>query len=184
MTAAWYAIHVKPHKERYVYERLATPEGLPPFLKVDPADLRLEAFFPSVRVKPKNPRAAKIRPYFPGYLFVHADLEVLGDSAFNWIPGAHGLVRFGDTPAVVPDLLIRELKQRVAEINAAGGIVIEGLKQGDRVRITGGPFVGYEAIFDAQLPGKERVQVLLSFLSRHPQRLQLEAHDLEKVKKT
>lgn len=184
MTAAWYALHVKPHKERFVYERLSSPETIAPFLKVDPALLRIEPFFPSVRVKPKNPRAAKIRPYFPGYLFIHADLALLGDAAFNWIPGAHGLVRFGDTPAVVPDALIRELRQRVALINEHGGLMAEGIHPGDRVRITSGPFAGYEAIFDMQLPGKERVQVLLSFLSRHPQRVQLEATDLVKVKKT
>ena len=39
---------------------------------------------------------------------------------------------------------------------------------GDLVQINSGPFNGYEAIFDARLPGTERVRVLLQFLSdRH-----------------
>ncbi len=86
-------------------------------------------------------------------------------------------------PAIVPDVLIRELRQRLAEIEAAGELVFDALKPGDHVLITSGPLAGYEAIFDMRLPGKERVQVLLTFLSRHPQRVQLEVSDVEKIKK-
>lgn len=183
MAAHWYTLHVKPHKERFVHERLLSPEGIP-YLGELAGERPIEAFFPAVRVKPKNPRAAKIRPYFPGYLFVHADLEALGDNAFSWIPGAHGLVRFGDVPAIVPETLIRELKQRMVQIEEAGGLAVATLKPGDRVRVVSGPFAGYEAIFDAQLPGRERVQVLLAFLSKHPQRVEMDLEDVEKVKKS
>ncbi len=182
MVAFWYTLHVKPHKERFVYELLRSPERLQAFVTSDDSAL-VDIFFPAVRVKPKNPRAATIRPYFPGYLFVCADLEVLGDNAFSWIPGAHGLVRFGEIPVMVPEPLIRELKQRVVQIEEAGGLIFDALKPGDPVRIMTGPFTGYDAIFDSRIPGKERVQVLLAFLSRHPQRVQLDVTDLEKVKK-
>ena len=183
MTAHWYALHVKPHNERYVHHRLSSPENLASLFRVEAASVSIESFFPAVRVKPANPRASKIRPYFPGYLFVHADLEILGGSAFNWIPGVHGLVRYGDEPAVVPDSLIHDLKDRMAQLDAAGVLRVDKFKPGETVRITGGPFTGYEAIFDARLPGKDRVQVLLAFLSSHPQRVQLAADDLENVKK-
>ena len=39
------------------------------------------------------------------------------------------------------------------------------LKAGDTVRIHGGPFEGYEAIFDTRLDGQERVRVLLQFIN-------------------
>jgi len=181
MAAHWYALHVKPHKERFVHERLLSPEGLP-WPGESAAERSIELFYPAVRVKPKNPRAAKIRPYFPGYLFVRADLELLGENAFSWIPGVHGLIRFGDVPAVVPENLIHELRQRMAKIDEAGGLVLSTLEPGDRVRIMSGPFAGYEAIFDMQLPGQERIQVLLAFLSTHPQRLQLDGEDVEKIR--
>ncbi|MBP9501061.1 MAG: hypothetical protein KBF17_02765 [Candidatus Promineofilum sp.] len=183
MAAHWYTLHVKPHKERFIHERLRSPEGLP-YLGESGLGRPIDVFFPAVRVKPKNPRAAKTRPYFPGYLFVHADLEVLGENAFSWIPGAHGLVNFGGTPAIVPDALIHELRQRIVQIEEAGGWVESNLAPGDAVRIISGPFAGYGAIFDAQLPGHERVQVLLAFLSQHPQRIQLDLEDVEKIKKS
>ncbi len=167
MANHWYALRVKPHKERAVYQLLqAQAETI---------------FFPTVRVQPVNPRAAKIRPYFPGYLFVQVDLDVAGQHAFSWLPGTRGLVAFGDLPAVVPDNLIAELRQRLNQIEADGGLVNGRYQPGDRVRIIGGPFAGYEAIFDAHLPGADRVQVLLAFLSRHPQPVKLQTGHIVKA---
>lgn len=166
MAAHWYALRVKPHKERIVYQLLQAE--------------KVPTYFPSVKVKPVNPRSAKIRPYFPGYMFVQADLQELGENAFRWTPGVHGLVRYGDTPAVVPDGLIIELKQRLEAIAASGGLVMSQIKPGDRVRIHSGPFAGYDAIFDAYLPGQERVRVLLAFLSRQPKPVYLDADVIDR----
>lgn len=167
MTKRWYALRVKPRKERTVNVRLESHE--------------VDVFFPTVRVKPKNPRAAKRKPYFPGYLFVRTDLEDVSINTFNWMPGTIGLVAFGGIPAVVPDNLINELQQRLQEIEVQGGLQAEKFKPGQPVRIVSGPFQGYDAIFDMSLPGSERVQVLLAFLSEHPQPLKLDVDDIEKL---
>jgi transcriptional antiterminator RfaH len=151
MAVQWYAIRSKPRKEEVVWRQLRT-QGF-------------ESFYPRLRVNPVNPRSKKVRPYFPGYLFVLADLDEVGISIFQWMPHAMGLVSFGGEPAGVPDNLIYAVKKRVEEIALAGGEVFDGLHQGDTVRIVEGPFRGYEAIFDARLPGAERVRVLLELLS-------------------
>jgi transcriptional antiterminator RfaH len=117
-----------------------------------------------LRVQPVNPRARKIRPYFPGYLFVNVDLEKSNLSTLRWMPGTSRLVAFDGIPATVPEGLIRAIQKRVEEVNAAGGELFDGLKAGDVVYIQDGPFAGYEAIFDARLPGSERVRVLLKLL--------------------
>jgi transcription elongation factor/antiterminator RfaH len=152
MSQAWYVLQSKPHKENQLSAYMES-QGF-------------EVFYPTIRVQPVNPRSSKIRPYFPGYLFVHADLEAVGISALQWVPGAVGLVQFVDHVAPVPDYIIHELKRRVADIEAAGGRQLEGLKQGDPVRITHGPWAGCEAIFDLRLSGSARVQVLLEMLGR------------------
>ncbi|MDX1413438.1 MAG: transcription termination/antitermination NusG family protein [Candidatus Promineifilaceae bacterium] len=165
----WYALRVKPHKERTVFERLQSEE--------------IEVYFPQVKVKPKNPRAAKKKPYFPGYMFVHVNLEEVGFNTFNWMPGTLGLVSFDGIPASVPAKLILELQQRLAEIDAAGGLEIAGLEHGDHVRIIEGPFAGYEAIFDMRLSGSDRVQVLLAFMSKHLQPVKIDVTDIKKIEK-
>ncbi|UCC51518.1 MAG: hypothetical protein JSV68_20790 [Anaerolineaceae bacterium] len=165
----WYALRVKPHKENAVTQHLESWD--------------VEVYCPLLRVKPKNPRAAKKKPYFPGYLFVHIDLEGIGANTINWMPGTLGLVSFGGTPAVVPNNLITEIQQRLLQIEAEGGLVMVDLEPGDPVRIVEGPFAGYEAIFNMRLPGKDRVQVLLSFLSQYPQPVELDVVDIKKIKK-
>ena len=159
MPPLWYAMRSKPCKEDFLWEQLCARE--------------IECFFPRVRVQAVDSRSRKVRPYFPGYLFIHADLEQVGLSALQWMPGAAGLVAFGGQPAWVPENLIHAIRRRVGEIEAAGGETLAGLKYGDPVVIREGPFAGYQAIFDARLSGDDRVRVLLSLLSRQQLPLEL-----------
>jgi transcriptional antiterminator RfaH len=168
MSDEWYALHVKPHKERIVNRQLLA-DGV-------------SVFFPKVTVKPKNPRSSKVRAFFPGYLFVKVDLTAMGQNAFQWTPGVHGLVKVGGMPAIVPPKLITELRLRMQTIERQGGLTYSELKSGDRVEVISGPFAGYDAIFDGRLNGSDRVQVLLSFLSNHPHPVKLHVGDIRKTK--
>ena len=154
MTSRWYALRSKPRKEDVLF-RQAHAQGF-------------EIFYPRLRVQPVNPRSKKYKPYFPGYMFVKVDIDVVGKSTFQWMLHSVGIIEFGGEPAYVSENLIHSLQKRVDEINEAGGEVFDGLKQGDPVQISEGPFAGYAAIFDARLPGSERVRVLIKMLSdRH-----------------
>lgn len=165
MTQAWYVIHTKPRKERHVSEYLKSQE--------------FEVYFPTLRVKPVNPRASKIRPYFPRYIFVKADIKEVGISALQWIPNAIGLVKFGDDVATIPDEIVSDLKQCVKDIQGAGGLNLAGLKKGDPIKITHGPLAGCEAIFDMRFSVSDRVQVLLEILGRQV-KAQVDGNTVEK----
>ena len=167
MPAYWYTMRVKPHKERMVDSYLQSHD--------------VDTYLPLVKVNPVNPRESKVRPYFPGYLFVHVDLDEIGQNTLNWTPGAHGLVQFDGEPATVPDRLVDELEKTLFEIEKSGGLNLKHIESGDPVRIVSGPFAGYTGIFNAYASGKERVEVLLAFLSDHPQRMQLNSADIEKL---
>ncbi len=132
-----------------------------------------QTFYPQIRVKPINPRMRTMRPYFPGYLFVHAELTVVGQSIFTWLPYSQGLVTFGGDPAPVTEELLQAIRKRVELINAGDRPQAAGLQQGDLVAITDGPFAGYEAIFDADVAGDERVRVFLKLLQVQQVRLEL-----------
>lgn len=170
MTLHWYALRSKPRKEDIVWKQVN--------------ERGFEVFYPRLRVNPVNPRSRKFKPYFPGYIFVRADIESSGMSTFQWLPHSTGLVSFGGEPAPVPDNLIHAIRERVNEITKAGGEVFDALHKGDVVRINYGPFEGYEAIFDIQLPGTERVRVLLQFLSNRYVPIELEASHLQPKKRT
>jgi transcriptional antiterminator RfaH len=170
MPPSWYVIHSHPNKEDLLWEQIIA-RGF-------------ECFYPRIRVYPTNPRARKIKAYFPGYLFVRADLTATGLSVFQWMPFATGLVNFGGEPSVVADSLVSTIRLRIGEIADAGGELFEGLKSGDTVTIHSGPFAGYEAIFDMRLPGNERVRVLLKMLSERRIPVELNAGQIEKKRKS
>jgi transcription antitermination factor NusG len=159
MPVEWYALHSKPHKEELLLDQLLIR--------------KVEAYFPRLRVKPVNPRSRPIRAYFPGYLFIHVDLEQASLSNLAWIPGAHRLVSFDGQPANIPDSLVTAIQKKVDAVNAAGGELFESLHPGDPVIIQTGPFSGYEAIFDVRLSGSDRVRVLLKLLQNRQMPLEV-----------
>ena len=165
MSSHWYVMRSKPNKESLLWEQL----GLQ----------KIECFYPRLRVKPVNPRARKLRAYFPGYVFVCVDLEQINLSNLQWMPGAVGLVSFGGEPASVPEALVNTIRNHVEQVNAAGGELLKGLKKGQSVKIQAGPFAGYEAIFDARLSGNERVRVLLNLLDKGQLPVELPAGQIQ-----
>jgi len=162
----WYVMRSKPNKEAALWRELCAR--------------RLDSFYPRLRVHPVNPRSRTLRPYFPGYLFLHADLDEVGFTAVQWMPFSMGLVSFDHEPAMVSDSLIHALRRRVDEIEAAGGEIFDNLKKGDPVLIQDGAFAGYEAIFDTRLPGSERVRVLLSLMNRRQVPLELNTGQIQR----
>ena len=166
MHANWYVLRSKPLRETALWQQ-AVSQGF-------------EVFYPRIPVPAVNPRSRKVVPYFPGYMFVRVALEQVGRSTFQWMPNAHGLICFDDTPADVPDALVDAIRARVAAIMAAGGELLYGLKQGDLVTIKSGPFAGYNAIFDARLSGGDRVRVLLALLNDRQVALDLNEAQLER----
>lgn len=166
MTKGWYALRSKPRKEVVLWKQAQARN--------------LEMFFPRLRVQPVNPRARKLRPYFPGYMFTNVDLQVIGLSTFQHMPYAIGIVCFGGEPAPVPDAIIHALKKSAKELNELGGELFVGLKRGAPLRIIDGAFDGYEAIFDVRISGNDRVRVLLKLLSGKSVKLELGAGQVQR----
>jgi transcriptional antiterminator RfaH len=77
--------------------------------------------------------------------------------------------------------LIPALHQKVDAINASGGETLHEIQPGDKVRLVGGPFAGYEAIFNERLPGTERVRVLLKLLQKRVLSVELPAGQVKKT---
>lgn len=161
----WYVMHSKPQKEALLRERLRIQ--------------RIEVYLPSLRVKPINPRARKEQPFFPGYLFVHVDLEQIPISELRRIPGSIGLVCYGGEAAYIGDALIRAIQKQVEELNDSVNNYVDRFRPGDLVVINDGPFATYKAMFDSRLSGSDRVYVLLELLQGRKMRLELSGRQLQ-----
>ena len=163
----WYAVQTKPRKEFVACAALACIGGV-------------KAYLPALHVEPVNPRARKIRPFFPGYLFVSIDLIEVGLSTLQWVPGVARVIGCGSQPVSIPPAVIEEIRRRVQEVQA-NGVFGEGqFRRGDRVRIMKGPFEGFEGMFDTRIGGRTRARILIEFLGRLTA-TKLDVRHLEKV---
>jgi transcriptional antiterminator RfaH len=163
----WYVAHSKHRNEELLWKQFCIRN--------------FESYYPRLKVKTVNPRARKVQPYFPGYLFVRVDLDVTGRSIIEWMPGGVGLVSFGDEPAFIPDSLIYSIKQRIESLETVPAENPVLLSKGDRILIHEGIFRGYEAIFDDQFSGADRVRVLLSLLGNRQIPVELPANCIHRL---
>jgi len=165
----WILLQTKLRKEDFLYYQIRARE--------------IECFYPKIKVIPINPRARKLRPYFPGYLFVNIDPESANAAELRWLPGASGWVYFGEAPASVPDSMIEGIRRHVDALNNGEGVsTVKRMAPGQEVEIMGGPFAGYEAVFDAHLSGVARVRVLLKLLKSQQMPVEMSAR-LLRIKK-
>jgi transcriptional antiterminator RfaH len=141
----------------------------------------IESYYPYLRIQPVNPRARKIKPYFPGYIFGRIDLGQHQKESL-WLPGLAGVVCFDGIPSYIPDHLIEAIHRRVDQVNAAGRESLDTLKPGDPITIQEGPFKGFEGIFDERLSGEARIRILLTLLNRPQIPLELPEQQIQPTK--
>ncbi|MBN2046671.1 MAG: hypothetical protein JW750_02410 [Anaerolineaceae bacterium] len=157
----WYVIHSKTAKENFV--------------RTQCCQRNIETYLPLMKVV--SSRRTKKIPYFPGYLFIHVDLETTGRSTFDWMPGAIGFVSFGGEPARIPNKTMEVLRGRIESDNQTA-LDEDAFHPGDTVIIHEGPFKNYEAIFERRLDHRQRVRVLLKFFQDRSTQLELSANDI------
>ena len=141
----------------------------------------VQVYLPALHVKPVNPRSRKIRPFFPRYLFVHVDLDRVGLSDIQWRPGVSRVLDCGGEPVSIPASVVEAIRRKVEEVQLLEQDFGSGrFRKGDRVRVTKGPFEGFEGMFDTRMGGKARARILVDFLGRLTA-TELDVRYLEKV---
>jgi len=152
-TKRWYAVYSKPQKEKFAQFHLQS-KGV-------------EVFLPQLVLPQSHKRRRRVVPLFPSYLFVRIDV-LSGESAYVvWSPGVKYLVSFNGVPASVDDDVVDFLRDRT---DSNGNIqAASSLKPGQRVRVTGGPFEGLEALIEKPPDAKGRVKLLMNLLNRQVQ---------------
>ena len=145
----WYAVTTHPNRENLAADQIRN-QGFHTFF---PKQCR------SVRHARKTMK--RITSYFPGYLFVHLDVEADRWRSINGTFGVRSLVMQGEWPLPVPTGVIEGLKSLVD----GSGFVLppQDLQPGDKIRITDGPFNEMIGSID-RLDGKNRVRILLQML--------------------
>lgn len=138
--SSWYAIRTKPRQEDRAVENL-TSWGIA-----------------TLAPKLKGNNGQRNSHLFPGYIFARFDgMEMLHNVHFT--RGVAYVVSFGGVPAAINDELISEICARMDE----SGVIRNpaALTPGDKVIIRSGLLRDFIGVFERDLHGSERVQILL-----------------------
>ncbi len=129
-------------------------------------ELGVDCFLPLARVKRRLRGVVRLamEPLFPGYLFARLDLS-LELRKVSYARGVSGFVRLGERYPVVGDEVIGELQELCEEMERAARLDA-AVKVGDAVEFAGKLFVGSSGVVSELLPAKNRIRVLVEFLSR------------------
>jgi transcription antitermination factor NusG len=156
---SWFVLNTKPKKEFQV-ERLFEEGGFDFYC-------------------PRFIHETKTKPFFPGYGFIYFDYPD-HYKLVKYTRGVKRIIGNQEGPIPVPEEIIHTIKQReidgYIELEKYGGIP----EIGDEIEIMEGPMKGLKGIFSKELSEKERVVILLSYISFQGQ-LIIEKKKLKKV---
>jgi transcription antitermination factor NusG len=157
----WYVINIKPKKEFQV-ERLFMEGGFTIY-------------------SPKYLFEKHIRPFFPGYAFLRFDHPAQYQMV-KYTRGVKKIVGNPEGPIPLQEEVIRELRAREKD----GHIELDKYGQepgiGDEIEVAEGPLKGLKGIFKKELDERERVMILLNYVS-YQGMLLIEKKKLKKVMK-
>ena len=144
----WYALQHKPAQGDRALTHLQNQD--------------IACFYPKITVEKikAGKRSKKLEPLFPGYLFVNLDQTDPMWSKLRSTRGVLRIVSFSNKPAAISDDVILHIKNSLDSVAEQGGI-----KPGQAVHLSEGPFEGVSAIFQAY-DGDERAIVLISFMQK------------------
>lgn len=163
---SWYLIYTKPCGEQKAFSHL-NEQGY-------------ETYLPRCRVtkRRQSRRITVTEAMFPNYLFIRLDNKQDNWAPIRSTPGVNRLVRFGLTPARVPQNFIDRLKQNEDE-SGLQEITSLTFSRGDKVRLLDGPMAGYEAIYQTE-KGSDRAMIMLNILGKLTQ-VELDPAALEHI---
>jgi len=132
---------------------------------------------------PTEPAAGKRRragrKFFPGYMLVKMELTDNSWHLVKGTPKVTGFVGGSTNPPSIPDEEVDRLTSRInsGEMQATPKDLFDS---GENVRVTGGPFSGFQGIIEDVNPEKGRLRVLVSIFGRATA-VELDLNQVEKA---
>ncbi|MBI5644315.1 MAG: hypothetical protein HY954_12675 [Deltaproteobacteria bacterium] len=149
MMLSWYLLYTKPWNEDKV-TYLLSGAGY----KLLNPKIRERKFY-------RRKIAEITSPLFPCYLFVKFD-KIRDYHQIRYTRGVKNVLGNDSGPAEVSERIIESITSRIED----GCVVIRrGFRPGETVILKGGPFEGFDAVFEKELNGMERVSVLLKSIN-------------------
>lgn len=162
----WHLIQFKPNSHRLA-ERNLNRQGFETFLPMQETTRRKGSQF-----------VYKLKPLFPGYMFVSVSSEHAPWRTINSTIGVSRLVSFDGKPAALPQQLISGLMLRC---DTSGKFLSpKSLNEGDNIELLTGPFARFIATIDT-IDAEQRIWVLMDVMG-HRTRMRVKSDQVQLIK--
>ncbi|MEA1933820.1 MAG: transcriptional activator RfaH [Thermodesulfobacteriota bacterium] len=154
MDKEWFVIRTKSRQENLAKEHYSR-QGF-------------SVYLPVIKKTVRHARRVSntVRPFFPGYLFLHLAPNERDWTAISSTIGSIGPVHFGDNYPPVPTSIISNLKTLEDDKGHIANLMeYSRLQKGAKIRIMHGELEGLDGIY-VELRGEDRAMILLDFLQR------------------
>jgi|LakMenEpi03Aug12_release.lakeMendotaPanAssembly.Ray.scaffolds.fasta_scaffold177266_2 transcription elongation factor/antiterminator RfaH len=134
------------------------------FAQLNLANQHYQTFLPFFWKTVRHARRTRTvqQALFPGYLFIHLDLNKDRWRSVNGTFGVSRMIMSGERPAIVPNNIVESLMQHMDDKGAVR--LDDGLKVGQSIRINTGPMTDLIGEL-LSLDDNGRVRVLLDIMS-------------------
>ena len=125
----------------------------------------LEVFNPQLQIE-RRTRRGRMRTtesLFKNYLFARFAIEAKLERVRH-TPSVKTVLHFGSRIAIVPDNVIEDLQQVIAQYQDT--VFTEAPLEGEEAEISSGPFQGETGVITRVLPARQRVEILLEVMGR------------------
>lgn len=149
----WYCVRTHMKREQMAAEHLRRLIGV-------------EAFSPRLRYRKATARGRIwwVEPLFPGYILARFHLDEMKRQV-NHCMGVRGIVHFGNTIPVIPEVAVESLRDEVLKRSATDTVTTAPtIVVGDEVEVADGPLRGMNGVVLNLSPATERVRVLFEFM--------------------
>ena len=145
----WRVVRTMPRAERLAVQELVT-NGFEPYC-------------PQIKTKVSN--TGPYTPLFPGYIFVKESYDKEEGLPVFILPHVYGWLHFSGMIPTVPDAIIKELSEKVEEINNDGGIWHK-YQVGDIVTVTFSGTNSLGEVISVPKTYMKPIEILLDFMGR------------------
>ncbi len=159
----WYAIYTKPSCEDSTTQLLR--------------NAGIEILNPKIRIKKyqRGKYLAVVEPLFKNYIFARFDNN-RHNQMIRFTRGVKYIVG-KENPVAVPIEIIRAISEHMDDRSIINPVP-DAFSKGDRVLVKEGPFANFYGIFEREVPGRDRIVILLEALGS---RLEIEDISVRKA---
>ncbi|MSQ79138.1 MAG: transcription termination/antitermination factor NusG [Flavobacteriaceae bacterium] len=159
----WYVIRAisgKEHKVKTYIEAELSREGLSEHVP--------QILIPMEKVYTvKNgKKTVKEKNYFPGYIYLQADLQGEVAPTIRAINGVVGFLGPKDKPVALRQSEVNRILGKVDEISDQSETMLEPFMVGELVKVTDGPFNGFSGNIEEVMEDKKKLKVMVKIFGR------------------